>query len=761
MDPAVAASAVPEPPVTFEDGLGERRYTIGAGNRPLEVLRLSSALSGISSFEFALRERAGRLANFRHQSYGCVRAVEVDKLTSALVVVSDYVPGVRLSTLLAAAEKRSHPLDIDAARSLIRQLVWAVAAWQETVPDVCHGAIGPERMIVTREGRLMIVEYVLGAALEQLRYSREQYWRRLRVALPDAIGPLFDSRVDVTQVGAVALALILGRPLSGDEYPDQIEEVVGVAADRLAAGGLESLSAALREWLLRALQLDPNRPFVSANEARVDLAAALGSQDLAVELGALRAFVAGCAVRDMADGAPIALREAPAVDPPSRSRQVVGTDPALPPPVARHDAAASTPDGGDVDGVSDIDLAARIEALKSFLARYPSRSPTDEPPAKPGVTSPDVAAPDTSPASPAPRIQPVAESQVDDALPLDRAAGSRVLLQSQPYEWTSAPPVGLLGSPRRRMTAGIALAVIIAGLVLAGLPYLPSAGNAATGALSVDTNPPGIAVLIDGTLYGVTPLSVNLPPGDHVVELVAGSERRRIPVSIAPGGQVSQFLELPRVSSEFGELLVRTDAPRVSVTVDGRPVGQAPLTVQDLTPGVHTVVLQHGSGTVTEQVLIESGRTASLVVSMASSPDANAAGWISISAPAEVQVYENERLLGSSRINRIMLPVGRHELEIVNESLGYRAVHAVHVTGGQVAPIRLQWPQGTLAVNAIPWAEVWIDDELMGETPIGSISIPIGVHEIVFRHPELGERRASVTVTVGKTTTIGVDLRAK
>jgi hypothetical protein len=49
----------------------------------------------------------------------------------------------------------------------------------------------------------------------------------------------------------------------------------------------------------------------------------------------------------------------------------------------------------------------------------------------------------------------------------------------------------------------------------------------------------------------------------------------------------------------------------------------------------------------------------------------------------------------------------------------------------------------------------------VGETPIGSVTVPIGIHEVVFRHPELGERRQAVTVKAGEPTKVGVDLRSK
>ena len=49
----------------------------------------------------------------------------------------------------------------------------------------------------------------------------------------------------------------------------------------------------------------------------------------------------------------------------------------------------------------------------------------------------------------------------------------------------------------------------------------------------------------------------------------------------------------------------------------------------------------------------------------------------------------------------------------------------------------------------------------VGETPIGNVSVPIGPHEIVFRHPELGELRHAATVTMNGPARVSVDLRKK
>ncbi len=68
------------------------------------------------------------------------------------------------------------------------------------------------------------------------------------------------------------------------------------------------------------------------------------------------------------------------------------------------------------------------------------------------------------------------------------------------------------------------------------------------------------------------------------------------------------------------------------------------------------------------------------------------------------------------------------------------------VKAGQLAAVKLTLPQGRININATPWANVWINGNAAGETPIANLTLPIGNHEIVFRHPQLGEQRLTATV---------------
>jgi serine/threonine-protein kinase len=85
----------------------------------------------------------------------------------------------------------------------------------------------------------------------------------------------------------------------------------------------------------------------------------------------------------------------------------------------------------------------------------------------------------------------------------------------------------------------------------------------------------------------------------------------------------------------------------------------------------------------------------------------------------------------------------------------------VDVRAGQVTAVAVPVPNGTLNVNADPWATVLIDGASVGETPLGNLSVAPGEHEIVFRHPQLGERRQRVIVRADTEMRVSVSMQQK
>jgi hypothetical protein len=137
------------------------------------------------------------------------------------------------------------------------------------------------------------------------------------------------------------------------------------------------------------------------------------------------------------------------------------------------------------------------------------------------------------------------------------------------------------------------------------------------------------------------------------------------------------------------------------------------------------------------------------------------AGSVAVTTPVPMQVLLKGRVVATTEAESFMLPVGTQELEFVNQNVGYRARRTVTIQAGKTTPVRLDPPSGTVNINAVPWAEVWLEDQRLGETPLGNLKLPIGSRELIFRHPDLGERRATVLVTLKEPARISMDLRKK
>jgi hypothetical protein len=328
------------------------------------------------------------------------------------------------------------------------------------------------------------------------------------------------------------------------------------------------------------------------------------------------------------------------------------------------------------------------------------------------------------------------------------------------------------GSPRstrRRIIAPVTIAVLvgIAGIgsvavtrmVLVRVPV----PEMRPGVLRVETQPAGAAVIIDGTVRGVTPLTLSLNPGAHKMTVGREGDERAVPLTIAPGAQITQYFEL-KTSEPLAAtgLAVVTDPPGARISVDGISVdeharGIAPLTISDLRAGEYRVTATSDIGSAERIVRVEGGAVASLVFSLPKVAG-SLGGWISVKAPFDVDVLENSEVIGTGDIAKIMLTTGRHDIVLVNRALNYREARKVDVAAGSTTAVRVDAPAAMVSANARPWADVAIDGKSVGQTPISNLQVPIGIHEVVFRHPRLGERRQTVTVTMNGPNRFAADL---
>jgi hypothetical protein len=252
------AKVMPAEELLFHDGFGDRLLIRDAYGKPEhESLLIRPELCAVPSFEFSLNQRLTQLEHFDHQAFVRVRRlVRVPGPLPRLSLIGDCAGGTRLSEVLAGMDHTSTAAAPGAVLFVAREILDAISALHRQNTDVAHGALAPERVIIS--DRVRITDYVLGSAIEQLRFSPERYWKELRVAVPGSAGASrIDRRADVAQVGMIALALFAGRPLRDSEQ-------MGHLGDTLNALGLPE---GIKVWMLRMLHMDPRRAYVSAVEA--------------------------------------------------------------------------------------------------------------------------------------------------------------------------------------------------------------------------------------------------------------------------------------------------------------------------------------------------------------------------------------------------------------------------------------------------------------------------------------------------------------
>ena len=331
---------------------------------------------------------------------------------------------------------------------------------------------------------------------------------------------------------------------------------------------------------------------------------------------------------------------------------------------------------------------------------------------------------------------------------------------------SGVPPPSDASTPTIRFDRSSVVILLIASLSGLGAFALvrwrvapPRAATAQPATLTVGTQPAGADLFIDGRRRGATPLTLPIEPGAHTLTLRSAGAERIVPLTVTAGAQVAQYFELtaPEPIARSARLSIVTDPPGARVSVDGRPRGVSPLVIEDLAAAEHSVAVTSNTGSAERRITIEPGAAKEVVFSLARS-SAPLGGWVAVASPFQVDLLEQDEVVGTSGTTKVMLPAGRHEVVLRNERVGYEARRSVDVVAGGVATIEVVPPTVPLNVNAQPWADVVIDGVPAGQTPLGNVMIPVGMHEITFRHPQLGERTQTVVVTARGANRVAVDL---
>jgi hypothetical protein len=753
----------------FRDGLGERHTVAQRSGGELEYLQFCQPLAAAPFFAAGLKTRVARLSRFTPTSYCRVRRVQhAADGDGSIALVSTHVAGRRLAELLDVAARADLKPTTSAVLAVTRQVMTAAALLHDFAPDGFHGALGPERVILLGDGRVVLAEHVLGTVVEAAAeaWSPKRLWQEFRLAaLPSACSAHYGRRVDVLQISLIALSLCLGRPLETGDFPDQVGWLLARATERRAGRTEMPLRPALRTWFERGVSFQNDLSYQTLLDSQKALGLLAQEPEFAGASAEWETFVGLC--ETAAVRVPLVVRvpeRADAAASASRARTESAVADGAPlagvaePPALHADPFGRWPVAVPADSAATL--------LDTFLAARPSEVESLADPrvaVKPSPINPDSVTFEADPIVPSrTRAHPIATGQRSsfDVWPAVPQTAKPVLAVQT--DTVLAKHVAVEARPRMRRPSAssrwvrLAVTGLLALLATTGAVYSPQLWVLAYerlrthGRVKVESTPPDALITVDGELRGHTPALLRLQPGEHEVEVQIGGSARSKKITVKAQADMTETFILPEAGQRGGFRITTSPSPG-RIIIDGKYRGDAPLKITDLAPGLHTLAVETKLGTQEQDVVVQPGSVRALAVPTAS--------WVKVNAPFDLNVLEDGRLLGSTASGPVLIRPGRHNLEFANKEVGLKLRQFIDAAPGQVLTVPLELPTGMMNVYADLTAEVFVDGKNVGSTPLSSLQLPLGPHDVVLNHPQYGDVRYSVRVTLAAPVHLSVTFR--
>ena len=502
-----------------------------------------------------------RLAAAPIEHAAVVSALDAGLEGTTAFLASDYVAAETLDVSL----RQVAPARIDAALPLLHQLAGAIeAAWAR---GVGHGALHPRDIFVLPSARdaapgvmhIRVAGFGVVPALESLRIPAPL--RRPYSAPERADGGVWDIRADVYSLAVITHELLTGRRPAG----------TGEQAGELAEGTPADLREAIRHALSGGLVADPAlrfatpAAFVEALTAGVELIPSMGHTPSLFDVEPEKVEPEAEAVIAIEAQVPIEPEAAivapvPAMPAATSVRSTELRRPTLPDLAAWGDAAPSY-------GRGLVALVVVAAVLAGAGLGYWWRGP---------VTPSEPVAQETSPA------------------PADGPIGTEV---------SAAAASAIPGSVSEANGPAAATAAPVA--------------DVRRGRLLVRSVPAGALVSVNGRARGTTPATIrDLPFGTYNIAVSrSGYQRRAQRVTVSKNAPARDItVELVSTAplapvATTGAVYVETRPAGAFVSIDGRPVGTAPMRVPELAPGPHRIrVDMTGHKSVTTTVVVRAGQ---------------------------------------------------------------------------------------------------------------------------------------------------------
>jgi len=307
--------------------------------------------------------------------------------------------------------------------------------------------------------------------------------------------------------------------------------------------------------------------------------------------------------------------------------------------------------------------------------------------------------------------------------------------------------------------------------VYATLNPVPTQPPVNYGSVYVDSAPGGAQIYFNGNYRGLAPLTIGeVWPGSYTIEAEKdGYQPYSTTTMVSAGTRSNVYCTLNRLDTSGG-LYVMSDPTNSNVYLDAVYKGITPVTLNNIASGTHILQIDHaGDYDWKSTVEVPAGGMKTISATLNPMPSSST-GWIYVSSsPGGATVTLDGSLAGqtpvsgSLRLNAVA--AGNHAVTL--SLAGYQQYsQTVSVSPNTVSEVSavLQSQaapsgKGGLSVSSTPpGANVFLDNNFIGITPLTLSGIAAGSHLVTIRFDGYQDYSVSTAVNAGATSTVSAAL---
>jgi len=276
--------------------------------------------------------------------------------------------------------------------------------------------------------------------------------------------------------------------------------------------------------------------------------------------------------------------------------------------------------------------------------------------------------------------------------------------------------------------------------------------------LTINSNPAGATVYVDDGEVGLTPVQIeNLSDGTHTVRLTKdqyGEFEKK--VFIQQRKAVSLNVNL--ILEPFGNVKVTSEPSGATVLRNGQEMGTTPVTLIHLAKGDQQITLQkkgHESWEAKVEIIpLQPASVHGVLTSVYGSLQI-------ISTPNSARVFIDKWEVGTTPYYSDRVLTGKLDIELHSSGYeGWKSVVEVSLESPVVLNVDLASVVGSLAILSMPMgADVYLDGENIGQTPIIQEGVKKGNHKIELKHKDCVPWTTKITLQAVQENELSADLK--